>query len=68
MPKGVYERKMADFICEACGRTYQSTVCGNNKKRFCPDCRPDAHRKMLRESTIQKKEKIHAFRRSLGLD
>lgn len=64
MPSGVYERKRSTRTCTVCGKEYSG--CDNAK--YCPDCRKDLQAGYKSASYQRKKDKLHAFRRSIGLE
>jgi predicted nucleic acid-binding Zn-ribbon protein len=62
MPAGVYERNRSTHICTNCGREYQAT-----KGERCPDCVKAKQAEYNRKCYDRKKEKLKAFRESVGL-
>lgn len=53
-------------VCTVCGREYMTAT--NNIAKYCPDCRHGEECRMKKEFRQREKDKIHAFRRSIGLD
>ena len=68
MPRGVYERVSSVHICSVCGAKYTACDNGGRERKYCPDCYAGTQKARNAACYARKQEKLHAFRKSIGLE